>query len=94
MEQPTQNSPLSETPVAVFIGRVSGYVANGLRYWEPRRLIYNLVLGLVVVGHSRSTQYWASSSSPSSPTSATASSMLLIYLFSFLACTSHGPKVE
>ena len=51
MEQPTQNSPLSETPGAVFIGRVSGYVANGLRYWEPRRLIYNLVLGLVVAGH-------------------------------------------
>ena len=51
MEQPTENSPLPETPVAVFISRVSGYVANGLRYWEPRRLIYNLALGLVVVGH-------------------------------------------
>jgi hypothetical protein len=51
MEQPTENSPLSETPVAVFISRVSGYVASGLRYWEPRRLIYNLVLVLVVAGH-------------------------------------------
>jgi len=26
-------------------------VAKGLRYWEPRRLIYNGVLTLVVVGH-------------------------------------------
>jgi hypothetical protein len=51
MERPTENSPLTETPVAVFISRVSGYIANGLRYWEPRRLIYNLILGLVVAGH-------------------------------------------
>jgi hypothetical protein len=30
---------------------LSGYVAQGLRYWEPRRLIYNGVLGLVVLVH-------------------------------------------
>jgi len=34
-----------------FIARLSGYVANGLRYWEPRRLVFNGVLALVVVGH-------------------------------------------
>jgi hypothetical protein len=34
-----------------FVARLSGYVANGLRYWEPRRLIYNAVLAVVVVGH-------------------------------------------
>jgi hypothetical protein len=34
-----------------FVARLSSYVAQGLRYWEPRRLVYNAILGLVVVGH-------------------------------------------
>jgi hypothetical protein len=42
-------SPLS--PGAGFIARLSGYVANGLLYWERRRLVYNGVLALVVVAH-------------------------------------------
>jgi len=33
-----------------FWARASEYVASGLRYWEPRRLIYNAILALVVVG--------------------------------------------
>jgi hypothetical protein len=32
-----------------FLSRLSAYVANALRYWEPRRLIYNGVLALVVL---------------------------------------------
>jgi hypothetical protein len=32
-----------------FFARLSTYVANALRYWEPRRFIYNGVLALVVV---------------------------------------------
>jgi hypothetical protein len=32
-----------------FLSRLSTYVANALRYWEPRRLIYNGVLALVVL---------------------------------------------
>jgi len=32
-----------------FLSRLSKYVANALRYWEPRRLIYNGVLALVVL---------------------------------------------
>ena len=31
--------------------RLARYVANALRYWEPRRLIYNGVLALVVLAH-------------------------------------------
>jgi hypothetical protein len=50
MDQNMENSPLSATPVGTFISRVSGYTASGLRYWEPRRLIFNIVLGLVVAG--------------------------------------------
>ena len=34
-----------------FIGRLSSYAANALRYWEPRRLIYNGVLAGVVLAH-------------------------------------------
>ena len=34
-----------------FFGRLSTYAANALRYWEPRRLIYNAALALVVLGH-------------------------------------------
>jgi hypothetical protein len=42
----------SPTPtVAGFIGRASGYVAEALRYWEPRRLFYNGVLLAVVIVH-------------------------------------------
>jgi len=36
---------------ARFLSRLSGYVADALRYWEPRRLIYNGVLASVVAVH-------------------------------------------
>jgi hypothetical protein len=51
MDQRRENSTLSEMPSATFVSRVSGYVANGLRYWEPRRVVFNIVLCLVVAGH-------------------------------------------
>lgn len=31
------------------LARASRYVANALRYWEPRRVIYNAVMAVVVV---------------------------------------------
>jgi len=34
-----------------FLGRLSAYAASALRYWEPRRVIYDAVLALVVLGH-------------------------------------------
>ena len=33
-----------------WLGRLGGYLAEGIRFWEPMRLIYNLVLVVVVVG--------------------------------------------
>jgi len=36
---------------AGFIARLSAYAANALRYWEPRRLVYNVVLASVVAAH-------------------------------------------
>jgi hypothetical protein len=34
-----------------FVSRLSTYTAHALRYWEPRRLVYNAVLFCVVVAH-------------------------------------------
>jgi hypothetical protein len=34
-----------------FFSRLSTYAANALRYWEPRRLIYNGALAAVVLAH-------------------------------------------
>jgi hypothetical protein len=39
------------SPASGFLARVGGYIANGLRYWEPRRLVYNGVLAAVVLTH-------------------------------------------
>jgi hypothetical protein len=37
--------------MADFLVRLSTYAANALRYWEPRRLIYNGALAAVVLVH-------------------------------------------
>jgi hypothetical protein len=42
------NSVSPEVPTG-FFARLSRFVANALRYWEPRRLIYNGALALVVI---------------------------------------------
>jgi hypothetical protein len=39
---------MNDTP-APLLARFSRYAANALRYWEPRRLVYNAVLALVVI---------------------------------------------
>ena len=42
----------SFTPQATgFFARISGYAAEALRYWEPRRVFYNGALAAVVAGH-------------------------------------------
>ena len=51
MNELAQAEPNTQTPAPGFVARLSGYVADGLRYWEPRRLIYNGVLALVVLMH-------------------------------------------
>ena len=38
-------------PASGLAARLGGYAANGLRYWEPRRIFYNVVLAVVVLGH-------------------------------------------
>src|SRR5437016_8078585 len=51
VDERTENPSPSESPIATFISRLSGYVADGLRYWEPRRVILNFALAAVVAGH-------------------------------------------
>jgi hypothetical protein len=46
-DQPAHAPPT----VAGSITRAAGYVADALRYWEPRRVIYNIVLAVVVLAH-------------------------------------------
>jgi hypothetical protein len=45
MNEPTEDDRESIALRGDFISRLSTYAANALRYWEPRRLIYNAVLG-------------------------------------------------
>jgi hypothetical protein len=49
--RPSVDAPDDRTPsrsVGTFISRLSAYVADALRYWEMRRLVYNAVLACVV----------------------------------------------
>src|SRR5262245_3791730 len=75
MDRPTEPT---EHPIATFVSRASGYVANGLRYWEPRRLIFNIVLGCVLPDHLISA--W-----PQSCTVLTFNTILVFFVLAVLA---------
>ena len=49
----SDHDPPTHAPATVggFITRATGHVADALRYWEPRRVIYNVAFAAVVVGH-------------------------------------------
>jgi hypothetical protein len=51
MDELTKNESTPRPSADGRLARMSGYVASGLRYWEPRRAVYNLVLGGVVLLH-------------------------------------------
>jgi hypothetical protein len=51
MDEPTKHQGESTAFMGGFISRLSAYAANALRYWEPRRLVYNAVLASVVAAH-------------------------------------------
>ena len=67
-----------EPTVAGFIGRASGYVAEALRYWEPRRVFYNSILLAVVLLHTATE--WSKVRR-----FLTLDSLLLLFLFAVLA---------
>ena len=45
------NEPIGPGGGAGTLPRLGDLVADALRYWEPRRILYNLTLGLVVIAH-------------------------------------------
>lgn len=61
-----------------FFGRLSTYAANALRYWEPRRIIYNAVLAAVVA-----VEYVGAL--PASRAQLTVDSLLALFLLAVLA---------
>ena len=61
-----------------FFARLSTYAANALRYWEPRRLIYNAVLAAVVAA-----EYVLAL--PGSRTQLTLDTVLALFLLAVLA---------
>ena len=69
-----------------FFARLSAYAADALRYWEPRRLIYNLVLACVVVAHIALV--------PAARAKISADSLLGLFILAVLAnvayCAAYG----
>jgi hypothetical protein len=51
VEERVQVQPEPLAPGIGFLARLSGFAADGLHYWEPRRLIYNGTLALVISLH-------------------------------------------
>jgi hypothetical protein len=51
MDEMSEHAQNSSEARHGFMARLSTYAANALRYWEPRRLIYNGALASVVVAH-------------------------------------------
>src|SRR5439155_26594123 len=50
MEEQIDSSLLSP-PASGIASRLAGYVAKALRFWERRRIVYNVILALVVIGN-------------------------------------------
>lgn len=66
------------------------YLGNALRYWEPRRILYNLLLAAVVVIHFVKEL-------PFSKTALQFNSLLLLFVLAVLAnvayCAAYVPDV-
>lgn len=52
VDETPRDSIATAVPRPTLVARLSQYAANALRYWEPRRIVYNLALGGVVVAHA------------------------------------------
>jgi hypothetical protein len=66
------------------------YLSNAIRYWEPRRILYNLLLAAIVVIHFVRGL-------PFSKTALEVNSLLLLFLLAVLAnvayCAAYVPDV-
>jgi hypothetical protein len=71
---PTQSPRFGKSPS----GRFRGLLDDAIRFWEPRRLIYNLVLAAVTV-------LWLVATWPTFRAALTLSSLLLLAILALLA---------
>src|SRR6266852_3518066 len=71
---PTQPQSLGKSPSGPF----RGFLTDAVRFWEPRRLTYNLVLAVVVV-------IWLVASWPHFRPAFTLHSLLLLSILALLA---------
>ena len=71
---PTQSQGFGKSPSGPF----RGFLTDAIRFWEPRRLIYNLVLAVVVV-------VWIVASWPHFRPVFTLHSLLLLSILALLA---------
>ena len=66
------------------------YLSNAIRYWEPRRILYNLLLAAIVIAHFVANL-------PFSKTTLQLDSLLLLFLLAVLAnvayCAAYLPDV-
>src|SRR5262245_17853143 len=75
---PQDAAPPAPTPRASQPAGFSEFAAAALRYWEPRRLFYNLALAAVVVAHVASA--W-----PQSGSLVTWDNLFVLFLLAVLA---------
>jgi len=73
-EHPTQLQGFGESPSGPF----RGVLVDAIRFWEPRRLLYNFVLGAVVV-------VWLVATWPHFRAELTLHSLLLLAILALLA---------
>jgi hypothetical protein len=63
---------------------------NALRFWEPRRIVYNLVLGGIVL-------FYFAKAYPSSRTQISLDGLLIVFLLAVLAnicyCAAYVPDI-
>jgi len=71
---PSQSQDLGKSPSGPF----RGFLTDAMRFWEPRRLIYNLLLAVVVV-------IWIVASWPHFRPALTLHSLLLLFILALLA---------
>ncbi len=71
---PTQSQGLGTSPSGPF----GEFLVDAIRYWEPRRIVYNLVLAAVVLG-------WVVLTWPHFRPAMTLSSLLLLTILALLA---------
>jgi hypothetical protein len=81
------NEASSSGPADGFFVRLSTYAANALRYWEPRRLVYNGVLAVVVA-----VEFWLAL--PGSRERVTPDTVIALFMLAVLAniayCAAYG----